>query len=616
MNTLRIIPTIAVITVAFLFIAGCTTTAVPPDKVVVLPPTNTPEPTHTATAVSMPPPTATTTPLPTMPPTPTPTFTPTFTPTPDAAAMFDALMQRGMIYVGKEEWPEAADAFAEAIAVDPHNARLPRAYNNLGLVFQQLSEWEQAISNFDQAIALDPGCPDFYSNRGLVWTATSEFDKAMADYNHAIALNPESPRYYYNRAIVYKQIGEVELALADYDHTVLLDPEFAHAYHNRAMIYWDMGHYEEALADFNKALALTPTDLLGLTNRGLLQLELEDLGAAQADFTQIITLCHPVSYAANEGTVQYFPVGDLCTLAYLYLALIDYDLGDYESALTDLSLSIFNDQELTLAELNTWVLDHPASGFAFFARGCAEEVLDDLASAQADYTQAIRLSGSDPLAQEYYFRRGFVCAMQGDVAAAVADWQQTIALEPTYADAYHNLGLIYGEMGEFETAVTTLQSALSQDIPQEDKRELANMLTAYAEHLATISENGRQAAKAIAAIQAVQTEVPELVIPAARLNNICWYTSLWGLADDALFACERAVEMEPENVSFRDSRGLARALTGDLAGAKEDFQFVIAEAGSELPAAAITRRTEWLKALESGVNPFTDALLAELRGEY
>lgn len=67
MNTLRNTTLIILVTIAFLFIAGCTTTAVPPDEVVELPPTNTPEPMDTATAV----------PSPTATPIPSPTSLPT-----------------------------------------------------------------------------------------------------------------------------------------------------------------------------------------------------------------------------------------------------------------------------------------------------------------------------------------------------------------------------------------------------------------------------------------------------------------------------------------------------------------------------------------------------------
>jgi regulator of sirC expression with transglutaminase-like and TPR domain len=40
-------------------------------------------------------------------------------------------------------------------------------------------------------------------------------------------------------------------------------------------------------------------------------------------------------------------------------------------------------------------------------------------------------------------------------------------------------------------------------------------------------------------------------------------------------ACEQAVQLDPNTGHWYDSRGLARALSGDYQGAIEDFQFFV-----------------------------------------
>ena len=59
-------------------------------------------------------------------------------------------------------------------------------------------------------------------------------------------------------------------------------------------------------------------------------------------------------------------------------------------------------------------------------------------------------------------------------------------------------------------------------------------------------------------------------------NNLCWYGSLWGRATDVMAACEKLVALKPDDGWFHDSRGLARALSGDYAGAAEDFKIFVA----------------------------------------
>jgi tetratricopeptide (TPR) repeat protein len=91
----------------------------------------------------------------------------------------------------------------------------------------------------------------------------------------------------------------------------------------------------------------------------------------------------------------------------------------------------------------------------------------------------------------------------------------------------------------------------------------------------------------------------------SRNNQLCWSGSLWGLAAEVMSACERAVELRPESHSILDSRAVARALTGDLAGAAADLRAALklaGESGWDEPSKA--KRAGWLRRLEAGVSPF------------
>ena len=83
----------------------------------------------------------------------------------------------------------------------------------------------------------------------------------------------------------------------------------------------------------------------------------------------------------------------------------------------------------------------------------------------------------------------------------------------------------------------------------------------------------------------------------------------------SLDACERAVALAPEDGSVRDSRGVARALTGDMAGVIADFEFAVkwTKEGNER-ADFIASREAWIAALKTGKNPFDVETLLKLRG--
>jgi Flp pilus assembly protein TadD len=95
-------------------------------------------------------------------------------------------------------------------------------------------------------------------------------------------------------------------------------------------------------------------------------------------------------------------------------------------------------------------------------------------------------------------------------------------------------------------------------------------------------------------------------------NRFCWLGSLHGRAAQVMFACEKAVELAPKNGTVLTSRGVAKALTGDTAGAIADFQ---ASLPSTQDDEAKAKRRQWVEKLRAGENPFTPEELIKLRQE-
>lgn len=118
----------------------------------------------------------------------------------------------------------------------------------------------------------------------------------------------------------------------------------------------------------------------------------------------------------------------------------------------------------------------------------------------------------------------------------------------------------------------------------------------------------------VSAAIAAYAEAPALdtalMITPNDWNHLCWFGSLWEQASQVLAACERAVTLASDQGWIRDSRGLARAMTGDLAGAIEDFEAYLAGLGDE---ASRSDRQRWVTTLRSGSSPFTRQVVWELR---
>jgi len=118
--------------------------------------------------------------------------------------------------------------------------------------------------------------------------------------------------------------------------------------------------------------------------------------------------------------------------------------------------------------------------------------------------------------------------------------------------------------------------------------------------------------EALAAYNKAQTIDPTWKISAQSWHTLCRYGSLHKEAAAVMDACEKAVALAPDKGWFRDSRGIARALTGDKQGAIEDFQAFIEWADSESYEEEIKQRQSWIDALKAGKNPFTEEEIDKL----
>ena len=170
----------------------------------------------------------------------------------------------------------------------------------------------------------------------------------------------------------------------------------------------------------------------------------------------------------------------------------------------------------------------------------------------------------------------------GGLQAAVDDFVKTLPLDPALAS-------------ELETSLKTF--------PLEDlARDTAQRVDTGAVDPAV---EMYQALNALGATERVSAQT---------WNEICWFGSLWGQAQDVMNICELAVSEDPSNGGIRDSRGLALVLTGKTDEAIQDFQALVDWCKQNgCSDTLVSQREEWIAALKNGQNPFNEQLLQSLR---
>ncbi|MBE7472068.1 MAG: hypothetical protein DPW09_18805 [Anaerolineae bacterium] len=181
-------------------------------------------------------------------------------------------------------------------------------------------------------------------------------------------------------------------------------------------------------------------------------------------------------------------------------------------------------------------------------------------------------------------------ARAGQIDEAIAQFQHLLTVDPTldldpqaeaqqaYQEAVQSLlaqAREEAQTGDVEAARATLEQAVTLDPtlildPQAEAQRLAQ----------PTFENSLAAAVKAAKdddMETAQAKFEEAEDLAGSLESakswqaLCDAGTRHGLAETVLDACDKAIELEPDNGLYYNSRGIARLQVGDQQGAQEDF---------------------------------------------
>ncbi len=155
---------------------------------------------------------------------------------------------------------------------------------------------------------------------------------------------------------------------------------------------------------------------------------------------------------------------------------------------------------------------------------------------------------------------------------------------------------------------------VGEEIPYERTCENLPLHPSFLQHAEDQAQEGKINV-AIDLFQQAQQLDLGLEISARPWHTLCRFGSLWNQASDVLPACQKAIALDASNGNFRDSYGIAQALTGDYAGAIENFQFFLQWGQDIVKPEVVSKHEAWLQTLQAGRNPFDDVTLKALRGE-
>jgi tetratricopeptide (TPR) repeat protein len=235
-------------------------------------------------------------------------------------------------------------------------------------------------------------------------------------------------------------------AISEYDEALRLAPSFTAARINRGTAWFGKKDYDRAIADYTESIRVDPKFALAFNNRGLTYLAKHDPDAkdryerfrlAFADFTKAIRLARndpksAANYYRNRGNV-YIPL--------LFLGgAVDEAIKNYNKAIR---------------------LD-PNSAWAYFDRGVAYSLKDDLDRTISDYSKAIELA---PNSAFLYLKRGETFARSLEFDRAIADFSEAGRLNPDSREPLLKRSDVWLRKREWERgAAEWIEAAADQEL--------------------------------------------------------------------------------------------------------------------------------------------------------
>lgn len=129
----------------------------------------------------------------------------------------------GLSYEALERADEAAQAFQNAIDWQTENsAKDPEPFIELGHLYVNQNQPEKAVPYLTQSISIFPKVSKAHEELGKAYSLLNRFPEAQAELEKAIELTPQAPNLHCLLAPVYRKQGLADKAKAEYDRCTAL----------------------------------------------------------------------------------------------------------------------------------------------------------------------------------------------------------------------------------------------------------------------------------------------------------------------------------------------------------------------------------------------------------
>jgi protein O-GlcNAc transferase len=203
--------------------------------------------------------------------------------------------EAGSIYAQQQDWPRAAQQFAEAVRLKPGFAA---AHLHLGMALEATRQ-PSALAELEKAHELAPHNEQITVELAKALTVLGRDDQAIPLLQRALQAEPKSTVLNYQLGVAYQNSGKIEEAISTFRKVVAADPRNSGALNNLGLALCQAQRAKDAVPVLQKAVALSPKNLPARQN----------LAAAYVNLGQyddaIATLRAALKLAPNDPRLHY-----------------------------------------------------------------------------------------------------------------------------------------------------------------------------------------------------------------------------------------------------------------------------------------------------------------------
>lgn len=155
-----------------------------------------------------------------------------------------------------KQYREAADAYRQAIKLDPFNAA--DAHYALGLVYRDWGKPDDEIQAYKQAIRLRPDYTVAYERLGSCYLKSKKYNEAVEIFRQLSALKPGDAMAPNNMGEAYFELNKYNEALESFRQSIRLKPDYGKAYYNLGRTLMAMGNRDAALEQYTILTNIDP----------------------------------------------------------------------------------------------------------------------------------------------------------------------------------------------------------------------------------------------------------------------------------------------------------------------------------------------------------------------